>query len=89
MKRRLRLTPPKQTFGATFRQHDAADHLAVGGEHRNAVLGLPARPGAPQVALDIDPHAVGAARLGTIEFTSIGGLGAVVYDIVNLDRPEP
>ncbi len=39
--------------------------------------------------MDIDPHAVGAARLGAAELASIRGLSAVVDDIVDLDRALP
>src|SRR5439155_23627977 len=42
------LDPAEAQIGATFGQHDAADHLAVGGEDHNSVLGLAAGPGAPQ-----------------------------------------
>src|SRR6267378_8160120 len=80
------LDPAETDVGAALGQHDAADHLAVGGEHDNAVLGLAAGPSAPQIALDIDPHAVGATRLGAVELTSIRGLGAVLDNIVDLDR---
>src|SRR5437667_12450481 len=75
--------------GAALGQHDAADHLAVGGEDGNAVLGLAAGPGAPQIALGVDPHAIAAARLGAVELAPVGGLGAVVDDIVELDRALP
>src|SRR5207244_9447361 len=78
------LDAAKADIGAALRQHDAADHLAVGGEHGNAVLGLAAGPPAPQITLDIDPHAVGAARLGAVELASIRGLGAVLDDIIDL-----
>jgi hypothetical protein len=39
--------------------------------------------------LEIDPHAIGAARLGAVELASIRGLGAVVDDIIDLDRALP
>src|SRR5207244_12757385 len=69
--------------GAALGQHDAADHLAVRGEHDDPVLGLAARPGAPQVAFGVDPHAIAAAGFGTVELAPVGGLGAVFDDIVN------
>src|SRR6185437_3384888 len=65
------LEPAKADIGAALGQHDAADHLAVGGEHDNAVLGLAARPGAPHIALDIDAQAVAAARLGAGELAPV------------------
>src|SRR5438093_1062072 len=74
--------------GAALGQHDAADHLAVGGEDGNAVLGLATGPCAPQITVDIDPHAVGPARFGAVELTPVRGLG-VVDDIVDLNRALP
>src|SRR6266436_2850106 len=76
------LDPAEADVGAALGQHDAADHLAVGGEYDNAVLGLAARPPAPQITLDIDPQAVGPARFGAAELASVRDLGAVVDDIV-------
>src|SRR6266404_1888379 len=83
------LDPAETDVGAALGQHDAADHLAVGGEHDNAVLGLAAGPSASQITLDIDPHAVGVARFGAGKFAPVGGLGTVVDDIVDLDRALP
>src|SRR5207248_10856564 len=75
--------------GAALGQHDAADHLAVGGIDGDPVLGLAAAPGAPEVTVGVNAQAVAAARLGAAEFAPVGGLGAVVDDIVDLDRALP
>ena len=48
--------------GAALGQQDAADHRAVGCEDGDPVLGLAASPGAPEVAVRVDPETV-AARL--------------------------
>src|SRR6185312_16833498 len=60
--------------GAALGQHDPADHLAVWGIDCDAVLGLAARPAAPQIAVHIDPEAVAAARLGGAELAPVSGL---------------
>src|SRR4029077_8702873 len=83
------LNAAKTQIGAAFGQHDTADHLATRREDRNPVLGLAARPCAPEIALGVDSHAVGAARFGAVELTPVRGLGAVVDDIVDLDRALP
>src|SRR5437867_1432555 len=38
------LDPAETDVGATLGQHDAADHLPVGGQDDNPILGLAARP---------------------------------------------
>src|ERR1700757_3365251 len=83
------LDPSETHIGAALGQHDAAYDLAVGGKHDNAVLGLAAGPAAPQITLDIDPQAVRAARVGAAELASVRRLGAVVDDIIDLDRALP
>src|SRR4029434_4435587 len=73
--------------GAALRQQDAADHRAVGGVDGDPVLGLAAGPGAPEVAVRVDPQAVAATRLGATELAPVGYLGAIIDYIVDLDRP--
>src|SRR5271157_1868813 len=83
------LDPAETEVGAALWQHDAADHRTIGRENDDPVLGLAARPGAPQIAAAIDPHAVAAARLGGVELMSVGNAGAVIDNIVDLDRAPP
>src|SRR5215475_3349195 len=75
--------------GTALGQQDAADHRAVGRVDGDPVLSLAAGPGAPDVAVRVDPEAVAAARLGATELAPVGHLGAIVDDIVDLDRPLP
>src|SRR5262249_58208841 len=60
------IAPAEADVGAAFRQIDVTDRLAGGIEHPHAVeLGRAHAPAAPQIAVDIDPQAVGrAARAG-------------------------
>src|SRR5215469_8031893 len=88
-KEAVALDAAKTDIGTAFGQHDAADHGAVGGEDRDPVFGLAAAPGAPQIALDIDAEAVTTARLGGAKLAPVYRLGAVVGDIINLDRSLP
>src|SRR5215831_12979121 len=62
--------------GAALGQQDAADHRAVGRVDGDPVLRLAAGPGAPEVAIRVDPQAVAAARLGAAELVPVGDLGA-------------
>src|SRR5262249_56255899 len=75
--------------GTALGQQDAADHRAVGRVDGNPVLRLAARPGAPEVAIRVDPQAVAAARLGAAELAPVGHLGALVDHIGDLHRPLP
>ena len=62
MNRRLRLRAAEAEVGAALGQRDAADQLAVGGEHVHAVQLLAAHaPAAPQIAVDVAAQAVGRA----------------------------
>ena len=76
-------------IGAALGQHDAADHFAVGRKHDDAIFCLAAGPSAPQIAVHVDPDAVGAARLGGAELASVGGRSAVFDDVVDLHRALP
>src|SRR5262245_6485750 len=49
--------------GAALGQQDAADHRAVGRVDGDPVLSRAAGPGAPDVAVRVDPQAIAAARL--------------------------
>ena len=55
--------PAKAQIGAALGQSDAADHLAVGGENRDAVEFARA-PAAPQITVDIAAEAVRGALAG-------------------------
>jgi D-galactarolactone cycloisomerase len=60
-------------IGAALGQRDAADHDAVGREHHDAVeFGIAHAPAAPQIAVDIGPHAVGRTRTGIDEHALVG-----------------
>ena len=63
-------------IGAAFRQQDAADQLAVGGEYRDAVLALAAGEAAPDIALGVAADAVRLARRRE-EHPAVHRLGAV------------
>src|ERR1700687_1769117 len=76
-------------IGAALGQHDAADHLAVGGVDGDPVLGLAAAPRAPHIAVDIDAQPIAAARLGAAELAPVGGPGGGVDDVVDLQRAPP
>src|SRR5437667_5416266 len=60
-------------IGAALGQHDAADHRAVGGVDRDAVLGRATAPCAPDIAIEVDAEAVAAAGLGAAELAPVGG----------------
>jgi len=71
----VRFLPPK----ATLAQRSALMRpiiLPSGANTATPVFGLAAGPGAPQICVDIDPHAVAGRGLGAVEFAAVA-FGAV------------
>src|SRR5499427_8377292 len=81
------IAPAEADVGAAFRQIDVTDRLAGGIEYPHAVeFGRAHAPAAPQVAVDIDPEAVGrAARAGVDQHLAVADLGAVGRHVVGQD----
>src|SRR5437868_2830591 len=75
----------KAQIGAALRQCDAADHLAVGREHRDPVEFAWA-PAAPQIAGDIAAKAVRRAVADIAEDPPVGEPGSVLDNVVDADR---
>src|SRR5258706_14668962 len=76
--------------GAALRQVDAADQLRLAVEDVDAVERVRAHaPAHPEVAVDVGAKAVGRpAGPGLQEDASLGELGAVVDQVVDLDDPR-
>src|SRR6266699_3225213 len=66
------LGPAEAKIGAAFRQADAADQLALGREHNDAVeLRESHAPAAPQIAVDVAPSTVRPNMYGVDEHSAV------------------
>src|SRR5205823_3209412 len=78
------LPAAKTDIGAALGQQDAPDQGAVRCEHCDPVLALAAGEAAPDIAVGVDPDAVGIARYGVEEEAAVHRAGAVIDDVIDM-----
>jgi len=79
----------KADIRGAFGQRDAADHCAVGREHRDTVEFGAHSPAAPQIAIDIAAEAIGRALTEIGEIAAVAQRCAVIGDIEDANNCKP